>query len=139
MGVNKYLLGSFRLVSVSTMSSSEVLSSLRGKVLKTPQRKVSHGEGHPLCEIQHEKWSPYNSNLHMQGIKVIVKNPMPEVPKGDAFEDTMLLIDMMKHQKELNNYEKKEKRIRELALEQKKKKETHLDILCKTENCWMRL
>ena len=45
--------------------------------------------------------------VKMEKFKVIVKNPMPEVPKGDAFEDTMLLIDMMKHQKELNNYEKK--------------------------------
>ena len=39
--------------------------------------------------------------------KVIVKTPVPEVKKGDAFEDTMLLIEMMKHKKELNNYEKK--------------------------------
>lgn len=59
----------------------------------------------------------------MQGIKVIVKNPVPTVKKGDAFEDTMLLIDMMKQQKEMNNQEKKEKRIRELALEQKRKRE----------------
>eukprot|EP00090_Calanus_glacialis_P016887 TRINITY_DN26430_c0_g1_i1.p1 TRINITY_DN26430_c0_g1~~TRINITY_DN26430_c0_g1_i1.p1 ORF type:complete len:118 (+),score=35.75 TRINITY_DN26430_c0_g1_i1:45-398(+) len=105
------------------MSSTEVLSSLRGKVLKTPQRKVSHGESTHLCEIQHEAWSPYNSNLQMQGIKVIVKNPVPKVKKGDAFEDTMLLIDMMKQQKEMNNQEKKETRIRELALEQKRKRE----------------
>lgn len=105
------------------MTSTEVLSSLRGKVLKTPQRKVSHGEGPAKCEILHDAWSPYNSNLHMQGIKVIVNNPVPKVSKGDAFEDTMLLIDMMKQQKEMNNKEIKEKRIRDLALEQKKKME----------------
>jgi len=105
------------------MSSAEVLSSLRGKVLTTPQRKVSHGVGNQPLENEQEAWTPYNSNLHMQGIKVIVKAPVPEVKKGDAFEDTMLLIEMMKHKKELNNYEKKEKRIQELALEQKRKKE----------------
>ena len=36
-----------------------------------------------------------------------MKNPVPTVKKGDAFEDTMLLIDMMKQQKEMNNQEKK--------------------------------
>eukprot|EP00092_Neocalanus_flemingeri_P027007 GFUD01029288.1.p1 GENE.GFUD01029288.1~~GFUD01029288.1.p1 ORF type:complete len:117 (+),score=28.52 GFUD01029288.1:145-495(+) len=104
------------------MSSAEVISSLRGKVLKT-SRKVSHGECSHPCEIQHEKWSPYNSNLHMQGIKVIVNNPVPEVTKEDAFEDTMFLIDMMKQQSETNNKQKKETKIREMALEQKRKRE----------------
>ena len=47
------------------------------------------------------------SLAHNSNTKVIVKAPVPEVKKGDAFEDTMLLIEMMKHKKELNNYEKK--------------------------------
>ena len=38
---------------------------------------------------------------------MIVKNPVPTIEKGDAFEETMLLIDMMKQQKEMNNKEKK--------------------------------
>ena len=45
--------------------------------------------------------------MNILNTKVIVKNPVPEVKKGDAFEDTMLLIDMMKQQKEMNNQEKK--------------------------------
>merc|ERR1712123_255793 len=69
------------------MSSQEVISSLRGKVLERPTRKISHGEHQRPCEIQHEDWTPYNSNLQMQGIKVVVINPVPEVKKGDAFED----------------------------------------------------
>ena len=39
--------------------------------------------------------------------KVVVINPVPEVKKGDAFEDTMLLIDMMKQQKQKENKQKK--------------------------------
>eukprot|EP00090_Calanus_glacialis_P007650 TRINITY_DN16094_c0_g1_i1.p1 TRINITY_DN16094_c0_g1~~TRINITY_DN16094_c0_g1_i1.p1 ORF type:complete len:116 (-),score=39.10 TRINITY_DN16094_c0_g1_i1:48-395(-) len=105
------------------MSSQEVISSLRGKVLERPTRKISHGENQRPCEIQHEAWTPYNSNLQMQGIKVVVINPVPEVKKGDAFEDTMLLIDMMKQQKQKENKQKKEDRIRQLAMEQKRKME----------------
>merc|ERR1719508_49750 len=88
-------------------SSSEVISSLRGKVLETPPRKVSHGENSRPCEIQHDAWTQYNSHLQMQGIKVLVNNPLPEVKMGDAFEDTMLLIDMVKQQTEKNNKVKK--------------------------------
>ena len=36
-------------------------------------------------------------------IQVVVNLPVPTVKKGDAFEDTMLLIDMMKQQKEKDN------------------------------------
>jgi len=59
----------------------------------------------------------------MQGIKVVVINPVPEVKKGDAFESTMLLIDMVRQQNENEIKKKKEDRIRELALEQKRKME----------------
>merc|ERR1712198_99084 len=106
-----------------SMSSQEILSSLRGKVLERPPRKISHGENQRPCEIQHDAWTPYNSNLQMQGIKVVAINPVPEVKKGDAFESTMLLIDMVRQQNENENKKKKEERIRELALEQKRKME----------------
>merc|ERR1711970_404765 len=85
---------------VLAMSSQEVISSLRGKVLERPSRKISHGENQRPCDILHEDWTPYNSNLQMQGIKVVEINPVPAVKKGDAFEDTMMLIDMMKQQAE---------------------------------------
>ena len=56
-----------------------------------------------------EIWSPYNANLHMQGIKVLVKDPVPEkVQKGgDAFEDTMLLLEMIKERKKKTESEEK--------------------------------
>jgi len=102
------------------MSSGEVLSSLRGKVLELPERKSSH-----VAEHEHEEWTPYNGEMHMQGIKVIVNNPTPKKTKTkvDCFEETMLLIGIYKHKMELAKYEKKEKRIHELAREQKKRNE----------------
>merc|ERR1712066_64258 len=107
------------------MSSSDVLLSLRGKVLEKPQRKPSHGDQEKSCPVQHEaeEWTPYNGDLHMQGIKVIVNRPTPKKTKVDMFEDTMLLIDIYRHKMELDKFEKKEKKIRELALQQKKKLE----------------
>jgi len=60
--------------------------------------------------------------MHMQGIKVIVNNPTPKKnDKVDTFEDTMLLMSICKHKMELAKYEKKEKKIMELAMEQKRK------------------
>ena len=66
-------------------------------------------------------------------------NPVPVVKKGDAFEDTMMLIDMMKQQAEKENKMKKvggvcvnycdtnkdvqEDKIRKMAMEQKRKME----------------
>ena len=68
-----------------------------------------------------EPWSPYNANLHMQGIKVMVKEPMPKkIEKGDAFEDTMLLLEMMKEKKQKENKQLKEDQIRAMAMEKKK-------------------
>jgi len=57
----------------------------------------------------------------MQGIKIIVNTPTPKKMKVDTFEDTMLLIDIYRHKMELETFEKKEKKIREMALQQKKK------------------
>merc|ERR1712106_239551 len=97
------------------MSSTEVISSLRGKVIQKNNRKVEYGD-------QIEPWSPYNADLHMQGIKVLVKDPMPQkVQKGDAFEDTMLLLEMIKERKQKENKNQKEERIRAMAMEKKRK------------------
>ena len=70
----------------SSSSSSSVLSSLRGKVLAIPPSQVKHvrkikthknsfmnkyqGENSQPCNILHDAWTPYKSNLQMQGIKV---------------------------------------------------------------------
>merc|ERR1712228_1025151 len=94
--------------------SSEVISALRGKVIQKKDRKVEYGE-------QIEEWSPYNANLHMQGIKVMVKEPVPqEMQKGDAFENTMLLLEMIKEKKQK---ESKDEMIRAMAMEKKKRLE----------------
>ena len=41
------------------------------------------------------------------GPQVIVNSPLPKKPKVDAFEDTMLLIDIYRHKMELDKFEKK--------------------------------
>merc|ERR1712128_404736 len=90
--------------------ASEVMQALRGKVISKNDRKVEYGD-------HIEPWSPYNANLHMQGIKVMVKEPMPQkIEKGDAFEDTMLLLEM---KKEKENKQLKENQIRAMAMEKK--------------------
>ena len=38
--------------------SGEVLSSLRGKIIELPESK------------EKEEWTPFNGDMHMQGIKV---------------------------------------------------------------------
>lgn len=68
-------------------------------------------------------WTPYNSNLHMQGIKVssedrrddgvhcivqvLVDAPCPDVKKENAFEDTLFLIDIFRQTKAKENKQKK--------------------------------
>ena len=39
--------------------------------------------------------------------KVVENNPLPAMKKEDAFEDTMLLIDMVKQHVQKNNEDKK--------------------------------
>merc|ERR1712042_63350 len=63
--------------------AAEVIQTLRGKVLTKNDRKVEYGDSI-------EPWSPFNADLHMQGIKVMVKEPVPrKIQKGDAFEDNV--------------------------------------------------
>merc|ERR1711936_162229 len=109
------------------MSSTEVISSLRGKVIHKIDRKDDLGEP--------EIWSPYNANLHMQGIKVLVKEPVPaKVQKGgDAFEDTMLLLEMIKERKKKESKRQKEELIREMAMEKKRK------LSAKSNNQYLKL
>lgn len=93
----------------SSTSSEEVLAALRGKVHAVP------GE---------EAWSPYSANLSMQGIKVLVDTPTPpQTSKDSYYEDTMLLLDMVREKRQKENQEKKDAKIRAMALEQKRKKQ----------------
>jgi len=75
------------------------------------------------CELNKE-WTPFNSNLHMQGIKVLVNDPVPVTTKNpDSFEDTLLLLDMVKEKKQKDKQSRKEEMIREMAMQQKRKQE----------------
>ena len=76
----------------------------------------------PLQGDTIEEWSPFNADLHMQGIKVMVKEPVPlKIQKGDAFEDTMLLLEMMKEKKQREKKQQREDLIRAMAMEKKRK------------------
>merc|ERR1711885_53056 len=112
--VTKYL-ECFSEIQLEGMSSGsgEVLSSLRGKIIELPESK------------EKEEWTPFNGEMHMQGIKVIVNNPTPKKTKTkvDTFEDTLFLMEIAKHKIRLAKYEKKEKMIQDMAMEQKRKKE----------------
>ena len=46
--------------------------------------------------------------MNMQSIKVLVKNPVPQKVQVDSsFEDTMLLLEMMKEKKQKENKKQK--------------------------------
>jgi len=99
------------------MDPEEVIESLRGKVLEKEEK--DDGLGHKM------QWTPYNANMSMQGIKVVVKEPLPPqaTKSGDSFEDTMLLLDIVREKKKKQNENKKEEMIRAMAMEQKRKKQ----------------
>ena len=47
-------------LEVMASASGEVLSSLRGKIIELPETK------------EKEEWTPFNGEMHMQGIKVSI-------------------------------------------------------------------
>ena len=53
------------------------------------------------------EWTPYNAELQMQSIKVLVKDPVPSKVTGGSFEDTMLLLEMVKEKQQKENKELK--------------------------------
>jgi len=67
-----------------------------------------------------------SSGIILSPIKVIVNGPaqkLPNVNKTDgAFEDTMFLIDVMRQKREKEIRALKEKKIQEMALEQRRKR-----------------
>jgi len=106
------------------------MPSLKGKILDTPKQhlwRINHqsDDTHKFTvELNDETWTPYNSNLHMQGIKVLVADPVPVTTvKGGAVEDTLMLLDIVKEQRMKDNKQEKDERIRQMAMELKKKKE----------------
>ena len=74
-----------------------------------------------LTQGEAKEWTPYNAEMNLTGIKVsnkdfispgitkysmqvLVKNPMPEKVKRDgSFEDTMMLLEMIKEKQQKEN------------------------------------
>ena len=70
-------------------------------------QSICENEDYKYTYEKNRDWTPYNSNLHMQGIKVIVDNPVPENHQNpDSFEDT-LLLDMVKEKRMKEMQERK--------------------------------
>merc|ERR1712121_246819 len=126
--------------SLVKMPAKKGLPDLRGKIIKAPalkkwyptidndkcvySSKLLNEEDYAYTVEKQVEWTPYNSNLHMQGIKVIVKDPIPEAIKtNDAVEHTLLLLDMLKDIKKKENEEAKARMIREMAMAKKQKLE----------------
>merc|ERR1719228_1674318 len=110
-----------------------VLASLRGKIISAPEKQAWRVQYHDdeanyVYSYEHDKnrakWTPMNSNLHMQGIKVQVHNPVPVASvKGNSTESTLMLLEIMKENKRKENRAKKDEIIRKMALEQKQRKQ----------------
>merc|ERR1711997_356960 len=110
----------------------KMANNLKGKIINVPYPHIWFKIPESVCENEDYKytyeknrdWTPYNSNLHMQGIKVIVNNPVPQNHQNpDSFGDTLLLLDMVKEKRMKEMQERKDDMIRQMALEQKKKLE----------------
>merc|ERR1712126_637369 len=117
--------------SVIDMAGECVLASLRGKIISAPEKQEWRLQYHDdeasyvyTYEQKKAKWTPMNSNLHMQGIKVQVHNPVPVAGvKGNSTESTLMLLEIMKENKRKENRAKKDEIIRKMALEQKQRKQ----------------
>merc|ERR1711899_280486 len=133
-----------KLEKENTMGDKGV--KLRGQVIDKPKEQMwmlksdaDLEEYKYTCEPGHMEWTPLNSNLTMQSIKIVENRPIPEKTinnLGSSTEDTLLLLDMMRNKKREENERKKEARIREMALEQKKKKEAERGIQMGTQLSW---
>merc|ERR1711941_40909 len=104
-----------------TMQTS--IQNLKGKILEKQANK------NYKYTVDHEKsdWTPFNSNLQMQGIKIVVDQPVKKISAGSV-EDTLLLLDIVKEKQQVENRKLKEERIRQMALEQKQKKEGKREV-----------
>merc|ERR1711990_1382482 len=109
-----------------TMQTS--IQNLKGKILEKPEKQLwrvnRQANKNYKYTVDHEKsdWTPFNSNLQMQGIKVVVDQPVKKISAGSV-EDTLLLLDIVRGKQQEENRRQKEERIRLMALEQKQKKE----------------
>jgi len=128
------------------VAKMEVEQRLRGRIVRRPKEQVwmlktdsDMEEYKYTCEPGHQEWTPLNSNLCMQSIKIVENRPIPEKTInniGSSTEDTLLLLDLMRQKKQAENERKKEARIREMALQQKQKKEATRGVQMGPQLSW---
>merc|ERR1711864_10353 len=112
------------------MGRAMAVPHLKGKILAKPTEQIwmlnqsKIEDDHKYTAELGMKWTPLNSNLCMNSIKVRVSEPVPmEIIQEGSFEDTMLILEMVKEKKLKENRMKKEEMIRSMALQQKMKKQ----------------
>merc|ERR1712037_177627 len=99
------------------LKKMEVEQRLRGRIVRRPKEQVwmlktdsDMEEYKYTCEPGHQEWTPLNSNLCMQSIKIVENRPIPEKTinnLGSSTEDTLLLLDLMRQKKQQENEQKK--------------------------------
>merc|ERR1712223_2000099 len=102
---------------------------LRGQVIDKPKEQMwmlksesDLEEYKYTCEPGDMEWIPLNSNLTMQGIKVQVNRPIPETTisnLANSHEDTLLLLDLMRHKRQQEGQKKRVKLIPQLDIDDK--------------------
>merc|ERR1711874_563667 len=110
---------------------------LRGQVIDKPKEQMwmlksdaDLEEYKYTCEPGHMEWTPLNSNLTMQGIKVQVNRPIPETTisnLANSHEDPLLLLDLMRHKRQQEGQKKKKEAERSRSMGR-----CHLSWNCKT-------
>merc|ERR1712241_417455 len=93
------------------------MGKLRGQLIDKPKEQMwmlksesDLEEYKYTCEPGHMEWTPLNSNLTMQGIKVQVNRPIPETTisnLANSHEDTLLLLDLMRHKRQQEGQKKR--------------------------------
>merc|ERR1719430_1791055 len=108
----------------------EVIQALRGKVLRYPRKQkwmlIKEEGDEDEYEYTYEQrpgtWTPLNSNLHMQGIKVVVHQPVPrQVARGggDSTQDTLLLLRSLSSLKKNHNFKKHKKVLKQIIIKRR--------------------
>merc|ERR1712223_1089587 len=110
---------------------------LRGQVIDKPKEQMwmlksdaDLEEYKYTCEPGHMEWTPLNSNLTMQGIKVQVNRLIPETTisnLANSHEDTLLLLDLMRHKRQQEGQKQKKEAERSRSMGT-----CHLSWNCKT-------
>jgi len=110
------------------MSANEVTNNLKGKIITKPQVLKWHVVQNPevetsvvIKELKTEdtyaytyetpaEWTPYNSNLQMHGMKVYVKDPVPD-HYHSLYDNAFFILDMVREerQRQIREKEKAEK------------------------------